>query len=37
MLQSYIRFPEFTEFTEFLFDLGKTPLLLSSARLDRLD
>ena len=28
MLQWFIRFPEFVEFTEFLFHLGKTPLFL---------
>ena len=27
MLQWFIRFPEFAEFTGFLFDLGKAPLL----------
>ena len=26
MLQCFIRFPEFAEFTEFLFHLGKTPM-----------
>ena len=26
MLQCFIRFPEFAEFTEFLIHLGKTPL-----------
>ena len=27
MLQWFIRFPEFAEFTEFLIHLGQTPLL----------
>ena len=27
MLQWFIRFPEFAEFTEFLFHLGKTPMI----------
>ena len=26
MLQCFIRFPEFAEFSEFLFHLGKTPM-----------
>ena len=26
MLQWFMRFPEFAEFTEFLFHLGKTPM-----------
>ena len=30
MLQWFIRFPKFTEFTEFLFQLGKTPLRIES-------
>ena len=30
MLQSFIRSPKFTEFNEFLFHLGKTPLSLDS-------
>ena len=30
MLQWFIRFPEFAEFSEFLFHLGKTPLFLHS-------
>ena len=28
MLQWFIRFPEFAEFTEFLFHLGKTPMFV---------
>ena len=27
MLQWFIRFPEFAEFTEFLFHFGKTPMI----------
>ena len=29
MLQWFIRFPEFAEFTEFLFHLAKTPMALT--------
>ena len=30
MLQLFIRFPEFAEFTEFLNLLGKTPMMSSN-------
>ena len=32
MLQWFLRFPEFAEFSELLFHLGKTPLYQSCSR-----